>query len=501
MPADWPLTSMLSCSTSPDPCQGSRILRGFARLTKTLLKSGLAPRCSALCVVDPLVALVIGVFVIAPRSAEAGNLDSYYLSGEAALQGGAVTADTNHGGAIWYNPSGLADMRGSSLDASVSAYGLHWGGHPDVDAGALPAQTKRLTPTDFRIVPAALSYAMKLGRVTVGFGVFVPQQETLLLRSQIRWSAEPRAGTTSTASEFGVDYSGRQQDYFIGPSVGLGLAKRVNFGASLFVVYRNAQGIGDAYLAYGDTMSLLTVQTHTAIDWQQVGLQPVLGLQLTLQHGWRVGFALRLPTYRIYEVRQTIETTTSGTSLSGGNGDSTLSSDYGESSGFSTGMLLPARMHAGSSYAAGRGRVAIDLSYQEPYHNEAHGIDWAPTVNARVGARYRYNDDWTVGGGLFTDRSPMREARRFGDTKIDYFGATACLDWGSQFTAYRTHGSVAEPPSPLRFGTTLALSYAIGVGDVVSNTVDFTHGPSLTPSAKPVVAHEISLHLASSLAQ
>ena len=60
--------------------------------------------------------LGIAASVAVASRASAGNLDSYYMSGEAALQGGAVTADTQHGGAIWYNPAGLASISGSRLD-------------------------------------------------------------------------------------------------------------------------------------------------------------------------------------------------------------------------------------------------------------------------------------------------------------------------------------------------------------------------------------------------
>jgi hypothetical protein len=66
-------------------------------------------------------------------TATASNLGSYYFGRQAALLAGAVTADTETGGATWYNPAGLARVDSARLDASISAYALRFGGDPDFD--------------------------------------------------------------------------------------------------------------------------------------------------------------------------------------------------------------------------------------------------------------------------------------------------------------------------------------------------------------------------------
>jgi hypothetical protein len=110
----------------------------------------------------------------------AGNLDAFYLSGDAALQGGAITATARGGGATYYNPAGLAELPGLRLDVSVNAVAVRLGGHPDVDATVPGTKIERLTTLDLNIVGAtepgepetlvfgttlALSYAVGVGDV------------------------------------------------------------------------------------------------------------------------------------------------------------------------------------------------------------------------------------------------------------------------------------------------------------------------------------------------
>jgi hypothetical protein len=100
---------------------------------------------------------------------------------------------------------------------------------------------------------------------------------------------------------------------------------------------------------------------------------------------------------------------------------------------------------------------------------------------------------------LFTDRSPIRDLHGIGEADLSFYGVTAAIDFGSRYDA-KPHGS-DEPPSILSFGTTLALSHAIGVGDIVRGDVDFSQGLSLLEVKERVLAHEFRLYVSSTLSQ
>jgi hypothetical protein len=432
-------------------------------------------------------------------SARAGNLDTYYLSGEAALQGGAITADTRHGGAIWYNPAGLADVNSSRLDGSVSAYALHLGERPDVSASSANSQATRLRTIDFRIVPAAVSYVRRWGKVTVGFGVFAPVLEPLYLRTQVKGQLGDTGAFSSTASEVGIDVYSRTQDYYAGPSLGMALSPNVSVGGSLFAHYRNSIAVGDSYFSYTRDTSSLGSTSHTTLDWQQLGLQALLGLQVSPDRDWNFGFAIRFPSLRIYQVKQVVTLETLGVTGDAGKGAYTQGSKFSDASGFSNGVMFPARFHAGVSRRFGRGRVAFELNYTEPLRRPDLDIDWKPTVNARIGAKYGIDEELTIGGGVFTDNSPQRRIRSFGDVRLNYYGATVCLDTAKFFEVSATKPERNSTGSRLRFGTTFAVTYAVGIGDMVGATVGFANGPELTEAQRSTVSHEILIQLASSL--
>src|SRR5262245_63820448 len=102
----------------------------------------------ARCTLSLLLALAAGT-----RAALAGNLDSYYMDSDAALQGGAITADTASGAAIWYNPAGLASIQGLRLDVGMNAFRLSLGAVPEVEASGRNPSVTRLSVINFASVP------------------------------------------------------------------------------------------------------------------------------------------------------------------------------------------------------------------------------------------------------------------------------------------------------------------------------------------------------------
>ncbi len=71
-----------------------------------------------------------GVLVIAvlltSESAKAGNSEDVVAGSDVALTGGAVVANVHTGGAMWFNPAGVArlDSRSVDLTGAVLSYSI-----------------------------------------------------------------------------------------------------------------------------------------------------------------------------------------------------------------------------------------------------------------------------------------------------------------------------------------------------------------------------------------
>lgn len=429
--------------------------------------------------------------LLAPVSVLAGNADSFYLSGDAAMQAGAITADARGGGAIWYNPAGLGQLPALRLDVGINAFSLRLGGLPDFDASG-GARVTRLATINFNIVPSGLTLTRRFGAIGVGLGVFVPEQHQTFLRTQV---TSP-ASADQPGATFGVDLYERVQQYALGPGFGVALSPHVDLGASLLVTYRNQLSIAGLDLGFADDGSGGGLVSHETLDWQQFGAQLVLGTQLHLGRGYELGLTLRSPGLILGELRHSVLQQAEGARDAG---TTTHRSDFEQRLGLATAVVAPLRFHVGISRTVGKLRVAADGSYQAPLRNESLALDWAPTFNGRLGMQHTFTKTFALGGGVFTDRSPVRAVRNFGDSSLDFYGVTMAMDLG---TAYRLvpYGATQPSEGKLRFGTTVALSYAVGLGQVVRGSLAGDQFAPIGQSARSV-AHEISLHLASSLGQ
>jgi len=448
-------------------------------------------RVAALRRVAWVTALVPALYVT-PAFGE--NPDTYYLSSDAAMQAGAITADVTGGGAIWYNPAGLARLPGLRLDVSMNAYSLRFGGHPDLGGATDDAQVTRLSTVDFKVVPAGLTLTHRFGSWGVGFGVFVPSQNTTLLRTQVA----QRAQSGDAGITIGVDSYETVQQYQAGPAIGWSLAPGVDFGVSALFHYRTELSTGalDVDIT-GDEGDSFRFTQHTTTDVQQIGFQPVVGLQLRPTKTWRIGATFRFPSARLFEIRQAVNVG----SLDGG--DLPDGAGFSDDLGISTALVSPARFHAGLSHDLGALTLAAEVNYQAPFRSDEANVDLRPLLNLRFGGRYAWTPNLVFGGGVFSNRADNRGAQSFGDSKLDFYGVTAAVDLGTPYRITARDGKPMPEGSELVFGTTVALTYAVGIGSIVGAEVGLT--PEGTPFFEEipsnVTAHEVLLHIGATLAE
>ena len=70
--------------------------------------------------------VLIAVVLVDPTQARAGNDEEVVAGSDVALTGGAVVANVHTGGAMWFNPAGVArlDARSVDLTGAVLSYNL-----------------------------------------------------------------------------------------------------------------------------------------------------------------------------------------------------------------------------------------------------------------------------------------------------------------------------------------------------------------------------------------
>lgn len=118
-----------------------------------------------------------------------------------------------------------------------------------------------------------------------------------------------------------------------------------------------------------------------------------------------------------------------------------------------------------------------DRTWVELGADAAHGLPGTSlgparrvVVNARAGVRVSLSPQWMVGGGVFSDRSVLRDVPNdIGGARADYYGFTLGF-------SKRTPLALVKNPAPdaLVLVTTFSLRAAAGWGQARAVTLDFT---------------------------
>lgn len=409
------------------------------------------------------------------------------------MQGGAITADSRGGGSIWYNPAGLGHIEGTRLDVNVNGYALRIGGTADFSPTDPSAEVTKLSRLDLTVVPTALTLTRRFGDVGVGLGVFVPSQSTTILRTRV----DSTQAMNSTSVDFGFDSTTRVQEYHLGPAVGWSPIQDLSLGASLLVNYRTLVEDTNFVVRAEEEGQEVGLVSHSTLDSQRFGLALALGGQWSVAPDWHLGFVVRTPALRLGEVVQQVETSL----VASDPGTMSETIEFREALAINTSIWSPARLHAGISHDFANVHAALDANFQLPFQSEDLGLDFRPTWNVRAGARTPISPRLSVGAGIFTDRSPDATPDEFQESRLDFYGATIALDIGTTYGIHAKNDVPFERAKTLFFGTTIAFSYALGVGSIVNAQLGPAPGGGITFDNVPddVIAHEFTLHFGSTV--
>ena len=429
-------------------------------------------------------AWVVSVGFLTASTAYAGNDDEILVGNAAAMSGGAVTAIVNDGSALYYNPAGLTGVPDDTIDVSGSAYTLRLNQSDGILVGGAGG-TGGDEFTEIVIVPSALAFVRKLtGKARLAVGVFTLQQSDLNLRARVDDTLD-----SGTQEELLLTLTDKRQLIVGSAGVGWALDPNLQVGVSLSVGYFQAEtalqlGAGVTSPEAGTTfLSLSQLDVVSG-----VGVYVTGGVQWQFADQWRFGAALELPAALIYLSRRRDFLFSAG-SIGGAIFDSTPF----EESGFGWEAYTPLQVRLGVAHQFnGKSWISLDGEVSTPLVNREISVDRKTLVNVRIGGEYWFEDEWSVGGGLFTDRAP--EKRR--DAPIDFYGATV----GLRYRRARQLDESVEDDDQLTFETFVAARYAFGRGDTVAVSFDLTSvDMPVQETLTRIDVHEIGLHIGASL--
>lgn len=442
-------------------------------------------------ITQPRVTCAAFLLALSPSAALAGNEDGIFVGNDAAMAGGAVTSTTNDGSALFYNPAGLAVVEGNTVDVSASAFIVRVYEIPGLlstDAG----DSADADFTEFVTVPSAISYARALSdRVKLGAGIFVPYSNNLILRSTLDVPAgEP---PSSWVAALGVNHS----RYHGALGAAFVVSPRLRVGVALHGIYDWATVsslLSGGILDSSQDMPFAArrfAEEAVLVEGTTLGAQLRWGLQWQLLDHVRLGVSFQSPVYSV----AVAVTASSAVGVATAEGDQFAGESVDDAS-FEFEQLKASRTNVGLSYTWGEHFVGLDGSYQSRLFNADISGSEEPVFNLRFGAKFRTTERLFVGAGLFTDLSDQPEPREYVDTKMDFVGGTAGIEFGNAYEL-----AEKEEPESLRFSTTLAVRYAHGQGRVGGVRVEEPTelDQEIRFPAVKVNVHELSLHLGSGL--
>ena len=431
---------------------------------------------------------LVGILIVGavPSAAMAGNDDGIAVGNEAALLGNAAVANVADSSAAFYNPAALGAVTSTTADLSASAFQFRHYQSPDLVVSG--DQVDADSTSEFVSVPSALAFARPLGDdVRIGIGVFVPQSQDLILELD----AERTVGGAS--GQIGIALSGETDRYQGVIALAWRPIQRLWLGASLRASFTSTSGFARfGALQEAGTLSALAA-SNTELSQQIVGMSVAAGVHWTPVDWLIVGATVTAPEVAV--AGRTATTLTIATGAIGlGADELTLSTERDGGFEFGFDAVRAAVVRAGAAFQWEGGKVVIDGEIHPAISNREFEVDRAAFWNLRVGGELRVAESLWLGGGLFTDRAPERGLDGFASSTVNFYGGTAGVRWSSRYQLDET-----EDGDSIGFGTTFAVRYSYGSGQIGGLSLDVGEDPFLNDRVADLEVHEFGVHLGSTV--
>jgi hypothetical protein len=387
------------------------------------------------------VGVLVFSMLVVPAIAEAGNSEDVVAGSDVALTGGAVVANVHTGGAMWFNPAGVARLDSRSVDLTGAVLSYSIASAP----GSLSIESGEQSAGDYsaiQAIPRALTFvAAPRPALRWGVGFFFSRSFDRFVQDTVATAA----GATEP-SEFFASADEAKSVYHVSGTVAWKKSEKFLLGGGLDIVIASKKATEIVTGAY----ALGAAGTFNRSLNQSIaggGLQMKLGLQWAPIKQVRIGWMVATPSYLVYLDNETTATQ----SLSPPNGTPQFQgTQIDELSGSWAGVEVGVT-RLGAAYLGKWGWVEADLVLSFPLNTPELDIDRTTTANARVGGIFRLTERVKLGAGFFTDLSPQRTPDDFGESQIDFYGFTLGIDFANR----------SAPPTRDQDGFYLAFAVAL----------------------------------------
>ncbi len=419
------------------------------------------------------------------------------------MTGASNMAIVRGGGAAWYNPAGLHTSEINQFDLSVSAFVLRVRDFSRVFRVKLPSGDYFPEAEEITIqpIPSALVYERRFTRELTGaLAILVTQADTLDLTGDLDRSETFPGQTEPTRLSARADISTQLQTYRIGPGFSWEVTPRVRLGLATYVVYSSLRDSSVLRLVAQNSEATAEALGSSRRRLTSFGGQAVLGAQWELGEGLAAGVTLRSPVVAFGQTGSISSEASVLSSAAGFPGQEYATTDSPEIPATAGALAEPAQLVVGLAYKQERWWVGAEVEVTPPLVKPEVAIDEGGEWNVRAGGRLWIGDDYSIGLGAFTDRDPTSRTFRTGEGIVDYYGGAAGFEWRSKYSIHE-----GESSRPLTFSTTVALRYALGVGDLESlvfapRAATLDEFRTIRPATERVYFHALTLQLGSSLA-
>lgn len=325
-----------------------------------------------------LLLLILILARVHSAHANISNYNSILIGDQAAGMGGAATAMTEDASALpWYNPAGLAKLRGKSFSAAVGIYKKF-----DTrfqDDGDLTKASLRVNQGFFRALPSSTGSIVRpkeipwLENWTLALSILVPEYETF--KGDVFGEGQSVSTLNLTTESIWV---------------GIAASKMVKADESMGItIYYTARSVSKSVSdrTYIDpTRSQIFTEERNIT---QNGVVAILGWHKDLSPKWKLGISQRLPSLHVAGSAEVYQAMISDGAL--------LEPVYERR--LDTKTRIPAKTSVGVAYVdPGRSRWALDVNYYQGLsygdlesYDFAERIEHKPTVNVSLG----YERSWT----------------------------------------------------------------------------------------------------------
>jgi hypothetical protein len=426
----------------------------------------------------------VAAFLVVPAVGKAGNTEDVVAGSDVALTGGAVVANVHTGGAMWFNPAGVARLDSRSVDLTGAVLSYSIASAP----GSLSIESGEQSGGDYsavQAIPRALTFvASPKPALRWGIGFFFSRSFDRFLQDTVATAA----GSTEP-SEFFATADEAKSVYHLSGTLAWKKSEKFLFGGGLDIVIASKKATEIVTGAYAmGAAGAFDRSSNQSIAGG--GLQLKVGLQWAPIKQVRIGWMVATPSYLVYLDNETTATRL----LSPPNAPAQFQGTQIDEIGGAWAGVEPGVTRLGIATLGKWGWVEADMILSFPLETPELGIDRKTVANARLGGIFRLTDRLKLGAGFFTDLSPERTPAEFGDSQIDFYGFTLGIDFANRL----------EPPTRgeegFYFAFAVALRYSHGNGTLagIAFPSTFPQPPAQPGQLNPVnvTINEFGINLA-----